>query len=96
PKRVEKGKQTLPYSAALAASTERRVFGGKRYRHRAVCKWYILQAVGFVRVESGPAQAVLPLVGLAADKVIRGRYNSDDAVECLLARTVERVPGELE
>ncbi|MGM0489976.1 MAG: hypothetical protein ACQESR_24870 [Planctomycetota bacterium] len=32
---------------------------------------YILQAVGFVRVESGPTQAVLPLVGLATDKVIR-------------------------
>ncbi|MGM0489920.1 MAG: hypothetical protein ACQESR_24585 [Planctomycetota bacterium] len=34
----------------------------------------ILQPVGFVRVESGPTQAVLPLVGLAADKVIRERY----------------------
>ncbi|MFO7906976.1 MAG: hypothetical protein R6U98_30245 [Pirellulaceae bacterium] len=56
----------------------------------------VFQAVEFVGLASGPAQAVLPLVGLAADKVIRGRYNSDDAVECLLARTVERVPGELE
>ncbi|MGM0488387.1 MAG: hypothetical protein ACQESR_16715, partial [Planctomycetota bacterium] len=32
------------------------------------------QAVGFFRVESGPTQAVLPLVGLAAEKVIRDRY----------------------
>ncbi|MFO7907339.1 MAG: hypothetical protein ACQESR_08175 [Planctomycetota bacterium] len=31
----------------------------------------IFQAVGFVRLESCPAQAVLPLVGLAADKIIR-------------------------
>ncbi|MFO7902885.1 MAG: hypothetical protein R6U98_09505 [Pirellulaceae bacterium] len=31
----------------------------------------ILQAVGFIRVESCPTQAVLALVGLAADKVIR-------------------------
>ncbi|MFO7901748.1 MAG: hypothetical protein R6U98_03735 [Pirellulaceae bacterium] len=35
---------------------------------------FILQAVGFVRVENGSAQAVLPLVGVAADKVIRDRY----------------------
>ncbi|MFO7905429.1 MAG: hypothetical protein ACQESR_04785 [Planctomycetota bacterium] len=34
----------------------------------------IFQAVGFFRVESCPAQAVLPLVGLAAEKVIRERY----------------------
>ncbi|MFO7905210.1 MAG: hypothetical protein ACQESR_02985 [Planctomycetota bacterium] len=34
----------------------------------------IFQAVGFVRVESCLTQAVLPLVGLAADKVIRDRY----------------------
>ncbi|MFO7908131.1 MAG: hypothetical protein R6U98_36160 [Pirellulaceae bacterium] len=36
----------------------------------------IFQAVGFVRVESCPTQAVLPLVGLAADKIIRDRYES--------------------
>ncbi|MGM0485491.1 MAG: hypothetical protein ACQESR_01855 [Planctomycetota bacterium] len=36
----------------------------------------IFQAVGFFRVESGLAQAVLPLVGLAAEKVIRDRYIS--------------------
>ncbi|MFO7902161.1 MAG: hypothetical protein ACQESR_08560 [Planctomycetota bacterium] len=36
----------------------------------------IFQAVGFFRVESCPTQAVLPLVGLAAEKVIRDRYNS--------------------
>ncbi|MFO7906473.1 MAG: hypothetical protein ACQESR_06375 [Planctomycetota bacterium] len=35
----------------------------------------ILQAVGLVRVESCSTQAVLPLVGLAADKVIRDRYS---------------------
>ncbi|MGM0487516.1 MAG: hypothetical protein ACQESR_12245 [Planctomycetota bacterium] len=37
---------------------------------------YIFQALGFVRVENCPAQAVLPLVGLAADKVIRDRYKT--------------------
>ncbi|MFO7907287.1 MAG: hypothetical protein R6U98_31850 [Pirellulaceae bacterium] len=31
----------------------------------------IFQAVGFFRVESCPTQAVLPLVGLAAEEVIR-------------------------
>ncbi|MFO7902879.1 MAG: hypothetical protein R6U98_09475 [Pirellulaceae bacterium] len=31
------------------------------------------QAVGLFRVESCPTQAVLPLVGLAADNVIRDR-----------------------
>ncbi|MFO7905217.1 MAG: hypothetical protein R6U98_21310 [Pirellulaceae bacterium] len=35
----------------------------------------ILQAVGFVRRESCPTQSVLPLVGLAAEKVIRDRYS---------------------
>ncbi|MFW6169531.1 MAG: hypothetical protein ACODAD_03510, partial [Planctomycetota bacterium] len=34
----------------------------------------IFQAVGFFRVESCPTQAVLPLVGLATEKVIRDRY----------------------
>ncbi|MGM0490905.1 MAG: hypothetical protein ACQESR_29630 [Planctomycetota bacterium] len=38
--------------------------------------WLIFQAVGFFRGESGPTQAVLPLVGLAAEKVIRDRYIS--------------------
>ncbi|MGM0487374.1 MAG: hypothetical protein ACQESR_11520, partial [Planctomycetota bacterium] len=33
----------------------------------------IFQAVGFFGVESCPTQAVLPLVGLAAEKVIRDR-----------------------
>ncbi|MGM0489214.1 MAG: hypothetical protein ACQESR_20940, partial [Planctomycetota bacterium] len=36
----------------------------------------IFQAVGFVRVENCPAQTVLPLVGLSADKVIRDGYIS--------------------
>ncbi|MGM0489597.1 MAG: hypothetical protein ACQESR_22910 [Planctomycetota bacterium] len=31
----------------------------------------------FSPVESCPTQAVLPLVGLAAEKVIRDRYNLD-------------------
>ncbi|MGM0487195.1 MAG: hypothetical protein ACQESR_10585 [Planctomycetota bacterium] len=35
----------------------------------------VFQAVGFFRVESCPTQAVLPLVGLAAEKVIRDRYS---------------------
>ncbi|MFO7901092.1 MAG: hypothetical protein ACQESR_02935 [Planctomycetota bacterium] len=35
----------------------------------------IFQAVGFVRVENCPTRAVLPLVGLAADQVIRDRYD---------------------
>ncbi|MGM0486882.1 MAG: hypothetical protein ACQESR_09005 [Planctomycetota bacterium] len=34
----------------------------------------IFQAVGFFRLESCPTQAVRPLVGLAANKVIRDRY----------------------
>ncbi|MFO7904281.1 MAG: hypothetical protein R6U98_16575, partial [Pirellulaceae bacterium] len=37
----------------------------------------VFQAVEFVRVESGPAQAVLPLVGLAARKIIRPRVYLD-------------------
>ncbi|MFO7905882.1 MAG: hypothetical protein ACQESR_31200 [Planctomycetota bacterium] len=38
-------------------------------------KWpVILQAVGFVRMESCSTQAVLPLVGLATDKVIPDWY----------------------
>ncbi|MFO7906319.1 MAG: hypothetical protein R6U98_26915, partial [Pirellulaceae bacterium] len=36
----------------------------------------IFQAVGFFRVERCPTQAVLPLVGLAAENVIRDRYIS--------------------
>ncbi|MFO7904309.1 MAG: hypothetical protein R6U98_16720 [Pirellulaceae bacterium] len=40
-------------------------------KHVAKC---IFQAVDFFRVESGPTQAVLPLVGLAAEKIIRDRY----------------------
>ncbi|MFO7908201.1 MAG: hypothetical protein R6U98_36515 [Pirellulaceae bacterium] len=35
----------------------------------------IFQAVGFFRMESRPTQAVLPLVGLAAEKTIRDGYN---------------------
>ncbi|MFO7904853.1 MAG: hypothetical protein ACQESR_16025 [Planctomycetota bacterium] len=34
----------------------------------------VFQAVGLVRGESCPTQPVLPLVGLAADKVIPHRY----------------------
>ncbi|MGM0490771.1 MAG: hypothetical protein ACQESR_28935, partial [Planctomycetota bacterium] len=36
----------------------------------------IFQAVGFFRVERCSTQAVLPLVGLTAQKVIRDRYIS--------------------
>ncbi|MFO7907373.1 MAG: hypothetical protein R6U98_32295, partial [Pirellulaceae bacterium] len=36
----------------------------------------IIQAVGLTRIERCPTQAVLPLVGLAADTLIRDRYNS--------------------
>ncbi|MFO7907430.1 MAG: formylglycine-generating enzyme family protein [Pirellulaceae bacterium] len=45
--------------------------------------WFrdIFHAVGFFRVESCPTQAVLPLVGLAAEKVIRDRYNAWDVDE---------------
>ena len=38
--------------------------------------WNIFQAVGLVRMESCLAQAVLPLVGLAADKITRDWYIS--------------------
>ncbi|MGM0490150.1 MAG: hypothetical protein ACQESR_25770 [Planctomycetota bacterium] len=42
-------------------------------RTRVVCDrvTHMFQAVGFFRMESCPAQAVLPLVGLATEKVIR-------------------------
>ncbi|MFO7905348.1 MAG: hypothetical protein R6U98_21975 [Pirellulaceae bacterium] len=40
----------------------------------ATASWLIiLQAVGCFRVESCPTQAVLPLVGLPAEQVIRDR-----------------------
>ncbi|MGM0488265.1 MAG: hypothetical protein ACQESR_16060 [Planctomycetota bacterium] len=35
---------------------------------------FVFQAVGLFRMERGPAQAVLPLVGLAAENVIRDPY----------------------
>ncbi|MFW6170944.1 MAG: hypothetical protein ACODAD_10680, partial [Planctomycetota bacterium] len=35
----------------------------------------ILQAIGFFRVQRCPTPAVLPLVGLAAEKAIRDRYS---------------------
>ena len=37
----------------------------------------IFQAVELVRMESCPAQAVLPLVGLVGDKITRDRYSRD-------------------
>ncbi|MFO7902580.1 MAG: hypothetical protein ACQESR_06555 [Planctomycetota bacterium] len=43
---------------------------GGRNGYDTIC---IRQAVGCIRVESCPTQAVLPLVGLAAEKVIRDR-----------------------
>ncbi|MGM0490604.1 MAG: hypothetical protein ACQESR_28085 [Planctomycetota bacterium] len=39
----------------------------------------IFQAAGLFRVDSYPTQAVLPLVGLAAEKIIRDRYISHRA-----------------
>ncbi|MFO7906259.1 MAG: hypothetical protein ACQESR_17370 [Planctomycetota bacterium] len=42
-------------------------------RRRCV-DWNVFQAVGLFRMERCPTQAVLPLVGLAAQKVIRDRY----------------------
>ncbi|MFO7905642.1 MAG: hypothetical protein ACQESR_08940 [Planctomycetota bacterium] len=45
-------------------------------RGRADCGLAVIfQAVGFGRVESCPTQAVLPLVGLAADQAIRDRHS---------------------
>ncbi|MFO7901212.1 MAG: hypothetical protein R6U98_01005, partial [Pirellulaceae bacterium] len=44
-------------------------------RRRKSSSTSIFQAVGFFRVESCPTQAVLPLVGLAAEKVTRDRYS---------------------
>ncbi|MGM0487277.1 MAG: hypothetical protein ACQESR_11000 [Planctomycetota bacterium] len=35
---------------------------------------FMFQAVGFFRVERGPTQVVLPLVGLSAENVIRDQY----------------------
>ncbi|MFO7901710.1 MAG: hypothetical protein ACQESR_07025 [Planctomycetota bacterium] len=43
----------------------------------------ISQAVGFFRAESCPTQAVLPLVGLAAEKVIRDRGSARRTVHCV-------------
>ncbi|MFO7902114.1 MAG: hypothetical protein R6U98_05600, partial [Pirellulaceae bacterium] len=43
----------------------------RRRKSSATC---IFQAVGFFRMGRCPTQAVLPLVGLAAEKVIRDRY----------------------
>ncbi|MFO7902207.1 MAG: hypothetical protein ACQESR_14805 [Planctomycetota bacterium] len=40
-------------------------------------KLSIFQAVGFFRVARCPTQAVLPLVGLAAEKVIRDLYKKE-------------------
>ncbi|MGM0490724.1 MAG: hypothetical protein ACQESR_28690, partial [Planctomycetota bacterium] len=40
----------------------------------------IFQAVRFFRMECCPTQAVLPLVGLAADTVIRDRYISGGSI----------------
>ncbi|MFO7903189.1 MAG: hypothetical protein ACQESR_18110 [Planctomycetota bacterium] len=45
-------------------------------------------------MESGPTQAVLPLVGLAAEKVIRDRYNTVRSVARIGARSyLARVLG---
>ncbi|MGM0487476.1 MAG: glycosyltransferase family 39 protein [Planctomycetota bacterium] len=48
-------------------------------------KTSIFQAVGFFRVERCPTQAVLPPVGLAAEKVIHDRYNWRKAAVAMLA-----------
>ncbi|MGM0490184.1 MAG: hypothetical protein ACQESR_25950, partial [Planctomycetota bacterium] len=57
--------QTYP----LDSRAVKRQYRGLGERREAV----IFQAVGFFRVERRPTQAVLPLVGLAAEKVIRDR-----------------------
>ncbi|MGM0489647.1 MAG: hypothetical protein ACQESR_23170, partial [Planctomycetota bacterium] len=49
----------------------------------------IFQAVGFFRVERCPTQAVLPSVGLAAEKVIRDRY-----IQAVGLFRVERSPTQ--
>ncbi|MFW6171263.1 MAG: hypothetical protein ACODAD_12290 [Planctomycetota bacterium] len=51
------------------------MIGGKLPETRLVPCRNIFQAVGFLRVESCPTPAVLPLVGLPAEKVIRDRDN---------------------
>ncbi|MFO7908243.1 MAG: hypothetical protein ACQESR_28470 [Planctomycetota bacterium] len=45
-------------------------------------------------MESGPTQAVLPLVGLAAEKVIRDRYNWDVVLGQMIAPTIRETRTE--
>ncbi|MFO7903020.1 MAG: hypothetical protein R6U98_10185 [Pirellulaceae bacterium] len=47
----------------------------------------IFQAVEFFRMGRCPTQAVLPLVGLAAEKVIRDPYNTPISFSRLVAGT---------
>ncbi|MFO7903516.1 MAG: hypothetical protein R6U98_12700, partial [Pirellulaceae bacterium] len=60
------------HNKTMPISRHPRGFGSKS---SILLRAVILQAVGFFRLESCPTQAALPLVGLAADKVIRDRYN---------------------
>ncbi|MGM0486162.1 MAG: hypothetical protein ACQESR_05300 [Planctomycetota bacterium] len=55
------------------ARDELSIFPRKNARENEAETGSILQAIGFVWVESCPTQVLLPLVGLAADKVIRDR-----------------------
>ncbi|MFO7905006.1 MAG: hypothetical protein R6U98_20240 [Pirellulaceae bacterium] len=68
-------KPRLPANGATVARRWHQQFGFSRASNATTLPGLIFQAVGFFRVESGPTQAVLPLVGLAAENVIRDRYS---------------------
>ncbi|MFO7906951.1 MAG: hypothetical protein R6U98_30120 [Pirellulaceae bacterium] len=44
-------------------------------------------------MESCPTQAVLPLVGLAAEKIIRDRYNGTGWLTCAWKKTLNSCSG---
>ncbi|MFO7904118.1 MAG: hypothetical protein ACQESR_23570 [Planctomycetota bacterium] len=63
---------------ARPRESRQRCRGPRRWFHHGASRFpcrrgSIFQAVGFFQLESCPTQAVLPLVGLAAEKVIRDR-----------------------
>ncbi|MGM0486739.1 MAG: hypothetical protein ACQESR_08255, partial [Planctomycetota bacterium] len=83
-----RGKPTHPRPVSFRRSDWA---GWKAARRRPSSRWSdsrqtnssaprIFQAVGLVRVESGPTQAVLPLVGLAANQLIRAPYLSGGGI----------------
>ena len=60
---------TFVITHGIGAGTKQVCFAPRRVKARI-----IFQAVELVRMESCPAHFVLPLVGLAADKITRDGY----------------------